>query len=191
MLVYAYRFPGEVAGLVLVDPSHPEMFERVPQIPSPQAMGRSFKVIAGIGRVGLLRWLGPALVSRLLPHGRHTLPHDAWQALLAFASRVQDYETARRETMAGLESVSQARGGAGSLGDLPLEVLSAEWWTTGKMTPMKQAAFSLRKEQAALSSRGRHTLVSGCEHSDLPVLRPDAIAEAVQRVLETHAYAIK
>jgi hypothetical protein len=119
------------------------------------------------------------------------LPHDAWQALLAFASRVQDYETARRETMAGLESVSQARGGAGSLGDLPLEVLSAEWWTTGKMTPMKQAAFSLRKEQAALSSRGRHTLVSGCEHSDLPVLRPDAIAEAVQRVLETHAYAIK
>ena len=186
MLVYAYSHPDEVAGLVLVDPSHPDMFERVPNVPSPQAMQRSYKAIAGLGRLGLLRWLGPALMRRLLPEGQHTLPPEAWSALLAFAARAQDYDTAQREAGHGVENFAQARGGPGSLGDVPLEVLSAEWWITGKITPMKQVLPILRGEQAALSSRGNHRFVSGCDHTTLPVVRPDAVAEAVGRILELH-----
>lgn len=184
MLVYAYQYPQEVAGLVLVDPSHPEMFERMPGVPGPKAVERTFGFIAGLGRVGLLRWLGLVLAQRLLPDGERELPPEAWQALVYFVKRTKEYQTAAREAHEGLENFAQARGKDGSLGDLPLEVLTADWWATGKPTKMKAAALELREEMAKLSSRGRHQIVSGCDHTNLPVVRPDAVADSVGHVLE-------
>ena len=184
MLVYAYTYPQEVAGLVLVDPSHPEMFERVPKVPSGKTVARGFRMISGLGSLGLLRWLGPLLARRLLPDGAQTLPPDAWNALETLASHRKEYETAAREASMGDENFASARGGPSSLGDLPLEVLTADWWTTSKQTPMKQAMMPLREEQVALSSCGCHRIVSGCDHSNLPVVRPDAVADSVQHILE-------
>jgi pimeloyl-ACP methyl ester carboxylesterase len=184
MLVFAYNFPAEVAGLILVDPSHPEMMERVPGVPSAEAMQRSYGVLASLGRIGLLRWLGPLLLKRLLPQGKQVLPAGVWEALVAFVSRPDDYRTASREVSFGPQSFKQAQGGPGSLGDLPLEVLSSERWVTGKITPMKQAAAQLHVELAALSTRGRYLTVSDCDHADLPVTRPDAVAASVRHILD-------
>jgi hypothetical protein len=83
----------------------------------------------------------------------------------------------------GWENFAQAKGEAGSLGDLPLEILTADWWMKGKQTPMKKASLPLREEMAKLSSRGRHLIVENCDHSNLPVVRPDAVAASVQRIL--------
>jgi pimeloyl-ACP methyl ester carboxylesterase len=184
MLVFAYSYPEEVAGLVLVDPSHPEMFERVPGVPKSKAMARSFRLIGGLGSLGLLRWLGPVLARQLLPDGAATLPADAWNALKYFYSHKKEYQTAAREAGFGEENFAAARGKPGSLKDLPLEVLTAEWWVTGKQTPVKQAMLPMREEQAALSSRGRHRIVEGCDHANLPVVRPDAVADSVSHILE-------
>ena len=183
MLVYAYTYPQEVAGLVLVDPSHPEMFERVPKVPSGETVARGFRLISSLGNLGLLRWLGPILARRLLPDGEQTLPPEAWSALVAFASQRKEYQTAAREASLGNENFASALGGPGSLGDLPLEILTADWWTIGKQTPMKKAVLPMREEQAALSLRGQHRIVSGCDHTSLPVVRPDAVADSVQRIL--------
>jgi hypothetical protein len=49
---------------------------------------------------------------------------------------------------------------------------------------MKKAMMPMREEQALLSSRGQHRIVSGCDHSNLPVVRPEAVADAVHRILE-------
>jgi pimeloyl-ACP methyl ester carboxylesterase len=184
MLVFAYNFPAEVAGLILVDPSHPEMMERVPGLPSAEAMGRSYSMLANLDRIGLLRWLGPILLKRLLPRGRQALPPETWEALIAFVSRPDDFRTASREVSYGPQSFKQARGGPGSLGDLPLEVLSSERWVTGKITPMKRVAAQLHAELAVLSSRGRHLTVSDCDHADLPIVRPDAVAASVRHILD-------
>ena len=184
MLVYAYTYPQEVAGLVLVDPSHPEMFTRVPGVPSPKTMKRSFQLIASLGKLGLLRWLGPRLARQVLPDGPKALPAETWQAAVAFLSQPKEYQTAGREAQKGVENFAAARGSPGSLGDLPLEVLSADFWVTGKQTPMKQAVLLLRDEQAALSTRGHHRIVENCDHTNLPVVQPDAVAEAIRRVLE-------
>jgi hypothetical protein len=54
---------------------------------------------------------------------------------------------------------------------------------TGKPTRLKQAMRPLRDELAAYSTRGRHEIVSGCDHANLPVVRPDAVAEAVKWVM--------
>lgn len=184
MLVYAYQYPKEVAGLVLVDSSHPEMFERMPGVPGPKAVERTFRFIAGLGRTGLLRWLGLGLARRLLPDGERDLPPEAWQALVYFIQGTKEYQTAAREAHEGLENFAQARGAPGSLGDLPLEVLTADWWATGKQTAMKRAGLELREEMVKLSSRGRHHIVTGCDHTNLPVVRPDAVADSVRHVLE-------
>jgi pimeloyl-ACP methyl ester carboxylesterase len=184
MLVYAYQYPQEVAGLVLVDSSHPEMFERMPGVPPPKTVERMLRFTSGLAQIGLLRLLSPTLARQLLPEGQQALPPEAWQAMMYFARGAKEYQTAAREASAGDENFAQARGATGSLGDLQLEVLTADWWTIGKPTAMKKAALELREEMARLSSRGCHRIVSGCDHTNLPVVRPDAVADSVGHILE-------
>lgn len=83
------------------------------------------------------------------------------------------------------ESFRSAVSGPGSLGDLPLIVLSARWWVTGKQTPMKQAMPALRAEHVRLSTQGEHRIIESCDHSDLPILRADAVADAVRAICQT------
>ena len=95
---------------------------------------------------------------------------------------MHNYVVVLREAEASDGSFRSAVSGPGSLGDLPVTVLSADSWVTGKQTPMKQAMPALRAEQAALSARGEHHIVAGSDHSDLPIVRADAVAEAVRAV---------
>ena len=169
---------------MLADPSSPEMFERLPGVPSPEMMTRMLKMISGLGQIDLLRWLGPVLAQQTYPDGQETLPKEAWQAMVYFIKGVKDFQPVALEASAGRENFTQARGAAGNLGDLPLEVLTADWWTTGKQTPMKRTTVELRKEMMKLSLRRRHQIVSGCHHSNLPLVRHDAVAESVRHVLE-------
>jgi pimeloyl-ACP methyl ester carboxylesterase len=183
MLVFAKYYRADVAGLVLVDPSHPEMFTRVPGVPGPRATASMMGVIAGLGRLGLGRWLGPAYLNGLLPDGERQLPSAAWEAMRYFARQGREFAMAAREAAVSADSFADARGGPGCLGDLPLFVLTADWWTTGKPTRLKRAFVPLREELARYSTRGQHLIVSGCDHSNMPVVRADAVADAVQRVL--------
>ena len=48
---------------------------------------------------------------------------------------------------------------------------------------LKQAFTPLREEMARFSTRGRHVIVTGCDHTNLPVVRADAVADAVREVL--------
>jgi pimeloyl-ACP methyl ester carboxylesterase len=184
MLVFAKHYPAEVAGLVLVDPSHPEMFRRVPGVPGARATTAMMGALAALGRLGLGRWLGPAYLKGLLPHGERQLPAPVWAAMRYFARQGREFAAAAREAAVADESFADARGGPGSLGDLPLSVLTAEWWVTGKPSKLKQAFVPLREELARYSTRGRHMIVSGCDHANMPVVRADAVADAVRQVLE-------
>ena len=183
VLVWAYQHPEEVAGLVLVDSSHPQMFERVPGIPGPVTMRRSFQFFTWLGRLNLMRWIGPPMIRATLGEVDR-LPAEALEALYAFGKQPRYYETAGREAAVFDESFAAARGGAGSLGDLPVIWLTAGWWVTGKQTPLKQTSVALRQEALALSSCSRHEIVEGCTHADLPILRPEAVADAVRWVIE-------
>jgi hypothetical protein len=170
--------------MVLVDPSHPEMLQRAAGVPSARTMARSYNTLAGLGRLGLLRLLGPVLLGQLLAGGERVFPAATWQSLRYLYSRSPEYAAAAREAASGEENFAAARGAPGCLGDLPLEVLSAEWWASGKPSQMKQSMLGLVKDLPAYSTRGQHRMVTGCDHSNLPVVRADAVAEAVGRVLE-------
>jgi pimeloyl-ACP methyl ester carboxylesterase len=182
MLLYALRHRDEVAGLVLVDPSHPEMMSRLPGFPSQQTSRRGFQFLKALARWGLLRRFAPPLNRKLLPHWRNLAP-QAWAAQLAFSALPVYYETALREAEASYAGFGQARAAPRVLGDLPLVVLTGDWWTTGRITRMKRAMLPLREEQAALSSRGRHVIVPGSSHV-ITVDQPQAVVEAIREVVE-------
>jgi pimeloyl-ACP methyl ester carboxylesterase len=181
-LVFALEHPQAVAGLVLVDPSHPEMFTRAPGVPGPRPMAALY---GGLGR--LRRLVGVPYLKALLPKGAQQFPPPVWAAMQYFAAHGGDFAAAGREAAASAESFAQARGGPGCLGDLPLIVLTAEWWVTGKPSPLKRAFVPLREELARYSTRGKHVIVSGADHTNLPIVRPDAVADAVRAVLAQHA----
>ncbi|MBP8292523.1 MAG: alpha/beta hydrolase [Caldilineaceae bacterium] len=185
MTYYTLNYPGEVVGLVLVDPSHPEMFQRVPGIPSSKSMTQGMRVVATLSRWGVLKPFAPLLARGVFPQIKQ-FPPDLQQALTAMTAQRQNYAAALREAEASDASFHSAVSGPGSLGDLPLVVLSAGSWVTGKQTPMKQAMPALREEQARLSSRGEHRIIAGCDHSDLPILRADEVAGAVRAICQAY-----
>jgi len=180
-LWYALHHREEVAGLVLVDPSHPEMFQRVPGIPSSRTMTQGMRAVATLSRWGVLKPFAPLLARGVYARIKE-FPPELRAALIATSAQPHNYAAALREAEASDGSFRSAVSGPGSLGDLPVTVLSADSWVTGKQTPMKQAMPALRAEQAALSARGEHHIVAGSDHSDLPIVRADAVAEAVRAI---------
>jgi hypothetical protein len=159
------------------------MFQRIPGIPSSKTMTQGMRVIAGLGRWGLLKPFAPLLARGVFPQIKQ-IPSDLRTALVAMSAQPQNYAAALREAEASDESFRSAVSDPGSLGDLPVIVLSAGWWVTGKQTPMKQAMPALREEQAKLSTRGEHHIIEGCDHSDLLILRADAVADIVRRICQ-------
>jgi pimeloyl-ACP methyl ester carboxylesterase len=183
ILTYALRHPDEVAGLVFADSSHPEMFERVPGVPSPGQTRQGLRLFATLARWGLTKWLAP-LLARGVAHGWSNLPPEAYAAQKLLFERPEYFEIAAREAEAGVENFAGARAPRGALGDLPLVVLTgAAQWVDGRPTPMKKAMLALREEMRALSSRGQHVVVEKSGHA-ITVDQPGAVVNAIRQVVD-------
>lgn len=185
--VYADLFPEEVAGLVLVDPGHPQQWQRLP--PQAYQLQRAnvvvMRVLGLLARLGVLPLLGRVLRPPALG-GR--LPADV-QPLYQAAYHARYFATAAAEFEALAASFAQAP--ARSLGDLPLQVLTAGQPLDGSMVglprdfpmaAMNQAWAAMHGELAALSRRGEHTVVAGSGHA-LHLAAPEVVVAAIRRVL--------
>jgi len=154
--VYAGRFPDDLAGVVLVDSSHPDQARKlhVPENPAAQykkwepffPLGHSL----GIMKFGLSREKRPAGFSP-----------DEWKEVLNSRNTVNSYRTVLREGEAWAESARQVQASA-DLGAKPLLVLTgardadAEWralWVNG-----------LQADLTHLSSKGRQTVLENSGH---------------------------
>ncbi len=121
-------------------------------------MTQRMRIVAALSRWGVLKPLAPLLARGVFPQIKQ-FPPDLQKALVTMTAQPHNYAAALREAEASDESFRSAVSAPGSLGDLPLVVLSAGSWTTGKQTPMKRAMPALREEQARLSTRGEHRIV--------------------------------
>jgi pimeloyl-ACP methyl ester carboxylesterase len=150
--VFADRYPEEVSGLVLVDPTHPDQMQRAPR--EGQAMDttrRVMRVFDGLSHVGVLR-LPAAMFMPGLP---------ARQDAELRAHAADGFAAAAAAEISAIEdrTFPQVRR-AGPLGDRPLVVLSASH------TVAQEPVFlELHKELARLSSRGTHRVVDGASHA--------------------------
>ena len=178
-------FGAEVAGLVLVDPSHPEQVERVAHFMTESRSMRS-RIGVALAPFGVLRAAAPAL----LPQPPHRSAHEM-QAIRAFAPKSLRTQLAESDaTDASLADVKGFR----DLGERPLVVLTAMApYTAAELRGMKitseqgrqvQAIWKqMHEEMAAWSSRGSHLLVADAGH-DIQLDRPQVVADAVLSVVD-------
>jgi pimeloyl-ACP methyl ester carboxylesterase len=143
---YAAMYPKDVAGMALIDASHPEQIERSPNIK--KALGKFFwflKASPSVASPGVAKAWGNFGMSA---HA-HGLPD------VNFNSASQHMRETVREAEQWFTSAGQVKDQR--LGDLPLLTITA---------PEKcmQGWFDLQKELSEISTRGRHVVLNGASH---------------------------
>lgn len=174
--VYDDRYPDEVIGFVLVDPSHPEQFDRYPE----QVVEHRSRQEASLPPPLLFRawtFVGGFRLGR-------PPPENAVQAYLwRTVPRGVLGETAARD------AVYERAARTGSLGHRPLVVLSAGVPTEVSDVPEEvleawhETRRTLHAELAALSGDSDLRTVEGADH-DLHREEPEAVIAAIRDVVE-------
>lgn len=199
MRLFAFQHPGEVAGMVMVDPSSEHQHRRLAEatgaaLPDRAAELATYARLARLARAGDLRprtpdhqravgfpslALTPALNAMRAAH--RTSP-DFWRA-------VRSESEAMWGAGGGSVSSEQVLAARRSLGDMPLTVLTAggnamprPGEAAGTAAARHRAWKAMHDEIAALSSRGARRTVDGAGHAIL-LERPDVVIAAVREVL--------
>ena len=166
--LYAARFVDEVAGMVLVDSSHPAQLSQTKSLETANAFGRT---------VG---FLAPTGVPRLLFPVPAGSPESRDESVLALENRVMKTTRSLRTVateVAGLrESLREAAAEPADLGRRPLIVL-----TEGR----RRAGFwyEMQEELTGLSETGDWQIADNAGHY-IQHDRPELVVEAIRRVVE-------
>src|SRR5580700_7027956 len=173
--LYASLYPSEVAGMVLVDSSHPEQQKRLP--PAINDLDATwlreqeffaFTMPCGIPR--LLGFCGNDPAIRAVDCNFHSA----------------------REGVAELKAISESAAqtaATGSLGDTPLVVLSHDPATPqfdlpeDLVKPANDAWEQMQEELTRLSTRGKQIIATNSGHY-IQFDRPDIVIEAVRSVAD-------
>jgi pimeloyl-ACP methyl ester carboxylesterase len=198
MRIFAARHRSEVAGLVLVDPAHPEDWVR-PAAKEQAKIDRGLRLcrsgataarfgaarivngLVTIGLFGVARGLA-RVVSRgglsredegiLAPLWK--LPPEARKPLRQFWTQEQFFAALASQIASMSTSAAETLEVAGSYGDLPLVTISST----------DPGDYRLRQQDALarLSRRGRHLVASNSGHW-IPLDQPQVVIDAIREVL--------
>ncbi|HMN30786.1 MAG TPA: alpha/beta fold hydrolase [Caldilineaceae bacterium] len=166
---FAADYPDEVAGMVLLDAAHPDQLKRYPELAAEsKSYLRLSAVFPLLARLGIVRFYfatGGVLDMGDLPPAQQEVAKAVWSS--------PAYFTSQRAEVRAAPSIYAAAGALGSLGDLPLVVLSA-----GSNQPPFWAG--LQDELAALSSNSRHITNAQATHQSLAFNEGDALITSRQ-----------
>jgi pimeloyl-ACP methyl ester carboxylesterase len=191
--LYHHQYPSEVAGMVLVDAGHEDELDSpeyrahsdwaLPQLP----LRRVF-VALGISRLVVALDAIPESENEILEKLSRLSPDDQ-TIVLALGNRSSFWKAVIDENDALEETFEQVRA-AGSLGDLPLVVLTAtgpKWWPGWPpdfpAEPLRQKWMEMQKELLKLSSNSTHMLAEKSSHF-IQLDQPELVIEAVRQVVE-------
>lgn len=153
---YAADYPDEVAGIVLIDASHPDQFVRVPELRAEnESYLRMSAIFPTLARLGVFRFYfatGGEIDFGDLPTQQHDEVAALWSSPEYFISQ-------HAEVVAAPAIFSDAHT-LGVLDNLPLAVVSqgkepSDYW------------IELQGELVALSSNSIHITVAGSTHGSL------------------------
>lgn len=173
--LYASLYPSEVTGMVLIDASHPDQENRFP--PELKNMEGSW-----LREAEFLEYTTPFGVPRLIG----LCDQDPVQRAAEC-----NFHSAR-EGVAELKSFAESAAqtaATGSLGDLPLAVLSHDPDKPSAdipadlAKPTNEAWQKMQEELAHLSTRGTHEIAKNSSHY-IQMDRPDLVIDAVRSVVE-------
>ena len=178
---YAQLFPAEVAGLLLIDPGHEDIFEFLP--PEAKLIDDEIK-----RHTDAMPELTPEQL--VAARGQYEQLYAQWpaaerEALIGY--HLTHWRTAITETRNfDTEIYAELRAG-GPLPDVPLIVLTAgarnpvwqRFADADLVTRAHEGIDAMHRAMVAAVPRGEHRVVPGASHGYLPIQHPDAIADAV------------
>lgn len=187
-MTFTKYFGNDVAGLVLVDPSHSEQVQRFKTVGSQEPTKLMYMLKVGAA----LAWTGIVRVAQPLFFGPLHQPAKAAQAVVAYAST--SLKAAVNETDALDETLAEA-GTFRQLGNRPLCVLTsmaplpAGALAAMKMTPEQGRKFKdlwkkMHDEEAAWSTSNQHQLIPDAGHY-IQFDRPAIVTAAINSVVAT------
>jgi pimeloyl-ACP methyl ester carboxylesterase len=199
--IFTARYPRDVAGLVLVDASHPDQREP-PEMRGPVTrLPITARQLACIARPTLVRFGVARAVAGLMQSpaapGMSAQQQQVFQSLLSRpTAAITEFAQWCNATRGGVylpdrgtgnPEVDDAARASGALGDRPLVVLTAGR-SADVAEPNPVSAFhkvwmhQLQPDLARLSSRGRQTIVEKAGHM-IHFDQPDAVVNAIREVI--------
>lgn len=190
MRLYAYQYPAEVVGLVLVDATNEYQFAPFGTHPAyfppagVSAGALTYQLLHTAAYFGLTRL---ALQTGLAPLEDFAVyPSAIKPVLLAQAEQTRYYGTTHDELLALQDSAAEvhaARLAKPSYGKLPLIVLSKDYAQDQAAEGEQLAATwsALQQDLASLSSNGQHSVALHSGHY-IHLDRPDLAIAAIQSV---------
>jgi pimeloyl-ACP methyl ester carboxylesterase len=172
VLMYAHKYRDEVAGIVLVDGSHPD--QRFPFHWRDKLWLRAMQFTAPFGLPRWRRWCGGG-------------PPEIAPIRTAIFCRSLVYRTDYDQWAAFPEGADEVRR-LGSLGDLPLLVVSRDpdrkpSSDNQTFSTREQHWLKLQQELLRLSTNATHTIATGSGH-DIMMDKPDVVVEAIRKIVE-------
>jgi pimeloyl-ACP methyl ester carboxylesterase len=181
VLAFAHEYASETAGVVLVDSSHPEQFQRYgPERAGDKDltlwMARGLGLVSRFGVVRLINGVDMFEAHDLTPRAQAELQMlfaspRLWDGVLAEMDAWQTSSSAQ---------VMQAR-----LGDIPLLVLTAG--ETARLIPMQ---VELHAELAAYSTKSTQRVIDGATHGGMAHEHAPEVAAAVRAMLQAAATGV-
>jgi len=181
-LMFAYRYPADVAGIVLVDPSSPHQIERF-ALASPKF--GEFNRSRLSGRNEQLRKCIAALRANLVDDSLcngDMQPGTTQQRLGRALSALGITENIGVSS----DALDEAKA---PLGDIPIIILTAGQRVTPspdlepEMDAVSDAWTAMHRDLAALSPKGERRVVEGARHY-IHRDRPNAVVQAIREVVE-------
>ena len=176
--VFNSLYPGEVAGIILVDVPSEDTLDRIPNLARrkfPISLPRHALslVVEGVGQTGVFRLA--SLSSGPRPSG---LTQEQWAILCALQRRPKAIGAEINEHGAGLQSVARVRA-SGGFGEIPFVVLTAG---QGPNVEEQRVMIQLQSEFAHRFPHGNQVLVPNSDHM-IPYNAPQTIVEATRSIL--------
>jgi pimeloyl-ACP methyl ester carboxylesterase len=189
-IIFTSRYESEVAGLVLVDASHPDQIVPMQKITGifPSALPPVLIPLSEVlARIGLVR-----LMSMVMPQG-NTIPNVPPLASQVVEAYFPQNISSFLKGVQSNDAEITAAGNFRKLGDRPLVVLTG----TRKLSPDELRAAGMGQDQeiqmqalwtqlqadlATWSTRSRHEIVPDASHN-IQFDRPDVVIKAVREVV--------
>ncbi|MCU0541441.1 MAG: alpha/beta hydrolase [Oscillatoriaceae cyanobacterium Prado104] len=187
---FAYQYPAEVAGMILVDVTHESIFERLP--PPMVKLNKRFDWVAIhllpiAARIGLFRLLVACDILPLAGDLFQKLPIALQPAAKSIYAQTKFWQALGQESVAFPVSIEQVVGARSTkpFPDIPLIVLSSGKPDFGATAELLQTMQELHAELANESPQGVQIVTPSSGHIiqlDEPELVIDAIRQVVGKV---------
>lgn len=189
IMTYTKYFGDQVAGLVMVDASHPDQLKRfasiAPAAASPSLTG--MKIAAALGWTGLVRYETRNALT--------LMPHQDSAGVRAANAYVSTSLVGAMKEMTALGAILDEAGTIRSVGNRPLVVLTAMMPMTAaekkalKVSDEKAKEFkdtwnAMHDDEASWSTRSQHIVLTDATHY-VQFFRPDVVISATRSVVDS------